>query len=293
MKVPRTLVRNGWTMWHGLVGVAMVGLGFFLTKHMWAEIWRVALDEQSGYLALVPAVAFWLAYVRRQRLQFCCPVRTWVGPVLVAVGWLINAWGQHADHLVVWEVGALLIIVGCLISAVGTDVLRRFFPAFLVLVFLIPIPDTVAPRIAGVIQSVTADVTQIVYGSLGLDLTRAGKQIVVNDVAVPLTETGSVLSVMMVFILMSYAFAFGMPLRNSARAVILAMSPLTALFCIVARSLATTWVYGRLELKQVQLIMDVSAWIMIAAALVCLYGVVRLLAWASVPIRRLPLAYDT
>jgi len=45
-------------------------------------------------------------------------------------------------------------------------------------------------------------------------------------------------------VLVSYAFAFSMPLRNGVRLVVLAASPLAAIVCNVIRLIPTIWLYG-------------------------------------------------
>lgn len=274
-------------------GIIMVMLGVLLTYDVWVGIWRVSFQEQASYFMLVPFVAAWLAWVRRQRLRMCQPVGTWVGPVVVAIGWLLYSFGLRSGYPIIWEDGGLLIVIGCILSVFGTDVLVRFFPAFFSLVFLIPIPDALAPQIAEPIQIATADITQIVYSFFGHDLERQGHALMTHGTVVSLARTGSVLSVVMAFVLMAYAFAFGLPLRNSARVVIIAASPATALLCIVIRSLSTAWLYGNFAPQTVDTLLNFSGWVMIGAALLCLYGLVKLLNWASVPIRRLPLAYES
>ncbi len=46
-------------------------------------------------------------------------------------------------------------------------------------------------------------------------------------------------------ILVSYAFAFSLPLRNRVRLLILLASPLAAILCNLVRILPTVWVYGQ------------------------------------------------
>ena len=45
-------------------------------------------------------------------------------------------------------------------------------------------------------------------------------------------------------ILVSYAFSFSLPLRQSVRFLILLASPFAAIFCNLVRILPTVWVYG-------------------------------------------------
>ena len=58
-------------------------------------------------------------------------------------------------------------MVGCLVTAVGTDVLGRFLPAFVALGFLIPVPAMIRQEISIPLQTATASVTQAVLETFG------------------------------------------------------------------------------------------------------------------------------
>ena len=93
-------------------------------------------------------------------------------------------------------------------------------------------------------------------------------------------------------VLVSFAFAYSLPLRNSVRVLVLLASPLAAIACNVIRLLPTVWLYGYSAEPIAKKFHDVSGWIMLPVAFVLLLGIVRLLRWAMIPVARFNLAYQ-
>ncbi|QDU34535.1 Transmembrane exosortase (Exosortase_EpsH) [Poriferisphaera corsica] len=293
--VPRVLSRNGWTMMHLAFLVIMLVIGCFFTRLAWQTIWLTAVYYQHAlYVILIPFISIWLFYVRRHRMRFCAPVSTWVGPLIVLAGWFIYAYGQNLNVATIWMIGALLIVFGCGVSVVGTDVLSKFVPAFVVLVFLIPVPTPVASVVSLPVQIATTDVTQVIYGLMGVEIQREG-MLLFNDDGIPISiaHTGRVVALFMTFLLMSYAFAFGMPLRPIVRLIVIGSSPFIALFVNIIRSLATTWMYNVYDPISVYHFMAYIAWGTLILTVLVLYMVIRLLLWTSIPLNRFSIPKDT
>jgi exosortase len=237
-------------------------------------------------------VVGWLAWVRRRRLRDCRPVGSYVGPMLVLAGWLLYSLGD--THLVqtFWHGGAILLAVGCLTTVAGRDVLVKFLPAFLALGFLVPVPGMVRQQIAIPLQTVTAEVTQRVFEILGVAVERSGNMLSINGVDVQIAEACNGLRMVFALVLVSFAFAFGNPLRPYARILVLAAAPLSAILCNVVRLVPTVWLFGNQSRGFAEGFHDLSAWVMLLISFLILMGIIRLLRWALVPITRYTLAYD-
>src|SRR6185436_1421311 len=90
-----TWCRGNWTFAH-LAVVSLLVVGAVLaTSNAWRDIYVIAdKDDEHSHAYLVPVVAAWLFWVRRERLRGYQPSATWVGPVLVALGWAMNSIGE-------------------------------------------------------------------------------------------------------------------------------------------------------------------------------------------------------
>lgn len=277
-----------------IVGVVVLAaLAIYATRTEWADILQIAWrDEESSHIYLVPIISVWILWVRRGRFRTCQPTRRWVGPIVVLLGCLINAYGYGNSMQALWHSGAVLILVGSILTVLGTDMLIRFAPAFAVLIFIVPVPGMARQQIAIPLQEQTAEVTYLVFQFLGVSIARSGSILSINGMEVGIAEACNGLRMVFALALVSYAFAFGAPLRWYVRLIVVGLSPISAIACNVIRLVPTVWIYGEWGEKQGKIFHDYSGWAMLIVSFLILMGIIRLMRWALVPVTNYTLAYD-
>lgn len=286
-----------WTRTHALAATFMGALGVAATWDVWVDIFYKAYKEpEYSHIFLVPIVAIWMVFVRRLRFRHCKPSGTSLGFVFAAAGCAISTFGYYRGFDTLRYGGAVAVVVGCVLSVLGKQALFRFFPAIAVLVFLIPVPQYYRLKIAVPLQTWTAQVSQVVLESLGVPIERSANSLSINGAPVNIVEACNGLRMVFALILVSYAFSFGLPLRNSVRFVILLASPLSAIACNVVRILPNIWIYGywssdkNLNEHVGKLFHDWSGWLMLPISFVILLGIIKLLRWAMIPVMKYTLA---
>ncbi|WP_428389563.1 exosortase/archaeosortase family protein [Mucisphaera sp.] len=285
--------RNGWTDFHFVAAIIAVGTAIWVCRQAWSDIFLIAWnDEENSHIFLVPFVMFWLFWVRKQRFRFCYPRGHWFGVLLVALGWFLSWYGFNNAVQAGWHLGAVVMAVGGLVSVVGTDVLRRFFPAFVTLLFLVPVPGLIRQAIAIPLQQWTAVITTETLTTFGVMVSHSGSVLEINGMQVGIAEACNGMRMVFALLLVSYAFAFGTPLRNSVRFFIVLISPLSAILCNVVRLSPTVWVYGAFGEGAGKIFHDLGGWVMLLVAFGLLLAVKRLLEWALVPVTPYVLARD-
>lgn len=285
------MLRNGWTIWHLLGAVALAAVGIAATWDIWQDIYNIAMrDEESSHIFLVPIVVLWLVYVRRKRMRYCQPKGLWLGPLVVAVGWLAHSVGDAYMYQSVWHGGAVLVVVGAGLSCLGLPTARAFLPALIALVFLVPIPGIVRQQLALPLQTATAIITEQVLLVLAMPIDRAGNVLTINGVEVAIAEACNGLRMVFALTLVSYTLAFSLPLRHYVRAILIVASPISAVFCNVLRLIPTVWVYGYADVSIGNSFHDISGWVMLGVSLLLLMGIIAALRWALVPVTRYTLA---
>jgi len=291
--IPRAWRRNGWTAWHLAGAAALAAAGVALTFEAWADMFTIAWgDEEASHIFLVPIIAAWLVYVRRERLRYCAPTGHWVGPALIAAGWVVSSIGYYNSMQALWHAGAVVVVVGCALTALGADVLRRFLPAIAVLIFLVPVPARLRLGIALPLQEVLAQMTWGAFDLAGVDVEQFGNTLTINGQPVQVAEACNGLRMVFTLVLVSYAVAFGTPLKSYARFLLIALSPLSALVCNFVRMVPTVWLFGHASNSVAATFHDVAGWIMLFVAFLLLMGIIRVLRWAMLPVARFTLAYD-
>ncbi len=289
----RTVGYSKWETWHfaGALGLGL--LAILLNLHAWKDIFDIAqLDEEQSHIFLVPVVSLWMLWARRKRLRNCPPGGTFVGPIIAGVGVLASIVGY--DHAVqsLWHAGAVLMFIGAIMTMLGKNVLFQFLPAFAVLAFLVPIPGSVRQAISIPLQTATAGVTEAILDLCGVPLTRSGNVLKINGMDVAVAEACNGMRMVFALLLVAYAFAFSIPLRNTTRFFLLLFSPVAALFCNVVRLIPTTLIYGYMERATGDNFHDWSGWLMLPVAFFLLMGVIKALKWALLPVMRYNLAYQ-
>lgn len=284
----RSLLRTDrWTPWHAVVAAAVAILGIVATLPAWQDIFTIAWsNEESSHIFLVPIVVVWMLWVRRSRFRYCKPVGVILGPVIVAMGWAISSYGFYHGIASFWQGGSVLIVLGCAVSVLGKHVIFRFFPAVAVLVFLVPVPGDVRMKIAQPLQSWTAQIAQNLLQICSVPVQRSGNLLSINGQSVTIVEACNGMRMVFALILVSYAFSFGLPLRNWVRFLILLLSPLAAILCNLVRILPTVWLYGYAPRDFAEAFHTYSGWMMLPIAFLLMLGVLRTLRWAMIPVMR-------
>lgn len=274
-----------WTPARLATGLALLAAAVVVCFDAWVDIAYIAWTvEESSQVLLVPAVVGWLLVSRRQELGRCRPSNSLLGPLAIGVGWIVASVGYHNAIQSFWHGGSVLVAVGAILSVTGWDVLKRFWPAFLVLVFLVPVPGTVRQQIAMPLQTATAASTQFVFELIGLDVYRSGNVLHYNDTPVAVAEACNGMRMVFVLVLVCYAVAFASPLLYSVRTALLVISPLVAILCNIIRLVPTVWVYGTYSEAVAEQFHNWSGWAMIVVAFLLVMGLIRLLQWVDLPV---------
>ena len=288
---PRRITRTDrWTPWHVAAATFMGALAVIATLDAWSDILLIAQkNEEYSHIFLVPFVAAAMIYVRRARFRYCKPTGTGLGFLIAGLGWGVHVFGFHHNYESLWHLGAVLVLIGCVLSIFGKHALFRFFPAIAVLVFLIPVPGMLRLGIAAPLETWTAQISELLLNAANIGVTRSGNQLWVGGQAVNIAEACNGLRMVFALILVSYFFCFALPLMNPVRFIILLVSPFAAILCNVVRILPTVWLYGHSK-SAGDVFHNYSGWLMLPISFLILLAVIGALRWAMVPVMRYTLA---
>jgi exosortase len=284
---------GSWKFSDGVLLSLLLVLAVAATRGPWTDVvgfaWR---SEEQSHIMLGLPIAAWLFWVRRDRLRYTPPHRTLLGPLAVAVGWLVCWYGFRSGTDIMWHGGALMIVCGAILTIVGVDFVMKFLPAFGALVFLLPVPGRVRHAIALPLQEISARIVEFIMVLIGLPVERAGNVLNVNGHPVGIAEACNGMRMVAALGLVAYAFVFTVPMRTSVRLFILLLSPLVALLVNVIRLVPTALLYGYAEKSTADLFHDLSGWGVLVVALGILWAFLALLRWIEVPIAPYAVAED-
>lgn len=267
-----------------LLGVLIV-VAIWTARSALLDIWsRATSDAEQSHILLVPVVAGWLVWLRRSRLRFVRYQPNLYGPAIVFLGWLLIWSGYHMDLRVSQHVGALLMLVGSVVSMAGLSLVRQFLAAFLVLAFAIPIPGVVRHAIAEPLQTMATVVTHEFLTVFGVASVRSGNLLEIHGQQVAVGEACNGMRMVFALALVVFAFVFSTPFRFSTRVFLLVLSPIVALVCNVIRLVPTSLIYGFGDPESAEMFHDLAGWLMLPIALLVLVGVLRLVRWLQLPL---------
>ena len=274
-----------------LVGLAMAALAVWATRRAWADAWALAdINGENSHVFLAPIVVIWLFWVRRARLPHVRVTGRWVGLALILAGWIMRMRGVEENIAAAFHVGSLLVVVGAFVSVCGKGAVLRFLPAAFALLFLVPVPQKLRQDLAIPLQTTTAWLTDGVLDAIGVDSQVAGNTLIVNGKSVTIAEACNGMPMVFGLMLVTYAFAFAWPMRNSIRWALLILSPLVTLGCNVLRTVPLVWTYANGSRETFETMHAYSSWLMLPLAFLLLLGLLHVLRWLDLPVERYRLA---
>lgn len=278
-------VGRGWSRERLLLMATMVGLVVWWGRRALEDIYVFATGQaDNGYILLAPAVAIYLAWLRRSRLQFIRYRPTLMGPLLVAAGVLASDWGDENGVQLLWHGGVLLALLGCVLSMTGLELVRQFAPVIITMCFVVPIPGRVREALAGPAQDLSVATAHMLLELGGFDAIREGNIIVIEGQPVAVGEACNGMRMVFALALVVYAFVFSVPFSMGTRLFLVAAAPIVALACNVVRLVPTSIAYGWFNPTLAEQIHDVGGWLMLPLALLMLMGLVKLLRWLDLPV---------
>ena len=316
MPIPQRVRRNGWLPWRlPLIGgvVAAVAL---LALPAWAACVRAALGhEANAGIVVAPVVFGFLLTLRWRRLVNLRPRFDLLGWAVTLLGvlllllasadplgggwWLLGGTLGPRPHPEGWARtaavgGAVLALLGGVTAVTGHRVAGRFGAAMGSLAFLVPLPAPLIEAASGPMNRAAAKVACGVYEVFGVGAGVDARLLYIEKepgrwMSVALSDTAQAFPIAMMLAVVCYAFVFSSPLRPLVRLAVLLLCPVAAVFSCAGVMVATlfflspdqqSWAWSQIG----------GQWLMMSLAFVFLMGLIRLLAWAAVPVRRFSLA---
>lgn len=282
---PRIQTHARWQRADVLWLVGLVSMAVALTWRAWADLaWLSVNDEESSHLLLVPMVVGYLIWQRWTIVLDTPPRLGILGLLTLALGIFVWEYGYRNDYRVGDHIGAVLVFAGTIACVAGDRFVLRFFPLFLILAFLIPVPYTVRVAIAIPLQRANAAVAHEFFTLLGIQVLREGSVLEINGQRVGVAEACNGMRSILAVFLVCYAMAFATRIRASARLLLLLAAPAIAMLANIIRLLLTTVAYGYGTQELGDILHDMLGWATIGVAFGFVWVVIALARWLMIPI---------
>lgn len=256
--------------------------------------WMRSGDFSHGFV--VPVVAAWLLWVRRDRLRRE-PVRPWLpGAGLLLLAVLQYLVGVAAVEFFLQRTSAVVFLAGCVFLLFGPGVGRHCLFPVAFLLFAVPPPTLVMNWVAFPLQLQASRVTEVLVSGLGIEVARTGNVIHLDGISLEVARACSGLRSLVTMLALGAILAEGslLPARGGPRSawlrglVFLGVIPVAiavnslrvSLTAVVAATSGVVLVKGWAH--------EAAGLVMFVVSMGLLLGWRKLLRWAESSLRASP-----
>jgi exosortase len=191
-------------VWFGLL---LIAANFPILRQL-ANQW--ATDEDVSHGFLVPVVAAWIAWQRREEILALDLKRSWWGLAVMLWGWAQGYLGTLMAELFLQRTSVLISLVGLLLFVGGKPLVKVLLFPLSLLPFMIPIPAIIYTQITFPLQLFASSVAEFTLGLINIPVFRDGNILELAsqrlDVAEACSGIRSLLS--LTFLSLVYAYFF-------------------------------------------------------------------------------------
>jgi exosortase len=245
--------------------------------------WFSEPEYSHGFL--VPFVAGFLLYRRREMLQGVELTPTWWGPVLMAPAGALYVLGGYIAVDYLDGLSLILALSGFVVLLGGARALLWAWPGLVFLLFMLPLPFSAANALSGPLRSIATQASGFALQLIGMPVVIEGHVLVLGSNRVAVEEACSGLSMLFVFLAMATAVAFVIDRPWLDRVIVLLSALPIAIGANVVRVALTALAYEQVGREAGDFIFhDLAGWLMMPIALVLLWGVLKLIDVVLVPV---------
>lgn len=138
-----------------VVGGVLILPFFTALNHMIGK-W-LGTDEYSHAIFL-PAIAAFFIWCKKDELASEKLSGSWLGPLLVLLGFAMQVAGELATIYTVAQYAYLLVLMGLVLSISGVRHFMYFCPALIILFFTIPLPNFIYNNLSSKLQLISSEI---------------------------------------------------------------------------------------------------------------------------------------
>ncbi len=235
-----------------------------------AQRWWSDPDYQHGFL--VPVVAVWMLYARREFLAGWTPRGSWWGLALIGFAAALRWASAYYYVALVDPLSIVPLLAGIVLFVGGWTALRWSAPAIGFLVFMVPLPGALAGMLSHPLQRIGTIVATYGLQTLGLPAVAQGNVIYLTEAQLGVVEACSGLRMMMLFFAVCFAMAFLFKRPLLERTVLIASAIPIALIANIARLILTGVLYELTTAEFAEWVFhDLAGWLMMPLAVLLLW----------------------
>jgi exosortase len=238
-----------------------------------------SIDDNYSHGFLIPVIAVYLVWQRRDELAGLSAETDYRGLLLVAIGMVLHIVGNLGAELFTMRVSLIVTLWGLVLFLCGGSITRRVAVPLVYLVFMVPIPAIIWNKFAFPLQLFAAGLTAKLVSLIGIPILREGNILHLANTTLEVVDACSGLRSLTSLLALSGAFAFIVNLRSLSRWVLF-LSAIPIAVAVNILRLTVTAIMARYIGPEVAhgFMHDASGLLIFVAAFVLVYLVFLLLA---------------
>jgi len=245
--------------------------------------WATKADYSHGFF--VAPFALYLLWTRRALMPRTVEWPDSRGLVLIVIGVAIAFVAGRTNYAkeLIQGLGLILALAGVIVFQFGRYALRWAWPGLVFLIFMVKMPDKFEFAFAFKLQQIASQSSNLLLQTMGYPSYVGGDRgtvITIHEMKLGVEKACSGLSMVLTFAAVATAFALMVKRPVLDRVIILASALPIAIVVNILRITATALVYvaGWEKLGKF-LFHDLAGWLMMPAAILFLWGVMKVLDW--------------
>ena len=139
-----------------LFAAALVALGTF-GGSLLELVHRWSVQEEYSHGFLIPFIAAWLLWTRREALIASVGRPSWGGPILILLAAAMHVVGKLSALFILSQLGFIVAIIGVVLGFGGYSLLKVTFVPIIFLIFAIPLPYFVDAALSLRLQLISSE----------------------------------------------------------------------------------------------------------------------------------------
>lgn len=273
---------SGW-FWQGILFALGVCVVVYWDSFSWmAQTWLTDSDYSHGFFVAPFAVYVWsmrkqsLAALRSEKGDWSRSIALGIG--LMAAALLFRAIFRYVRMETPEALTLLMFVLGGLVLYFGAKSVPVVFSGVLFLVFMVPLPGSLASQLSGVLQNVATQVSTFAFQTIGIPAFAQGNVISLTTGQIGVAEACSGIRMLYSFFALTFGACLIMERTLLEKVVISALAPILAVAANCLRIIATGIAFEYGDPKSAEhFFHDVAGWFMMPVGFALLLGVLAIL----------------
>ena len=158
-----------------LAAIALLFALTFQSLAYMATLWST--QEEYGYAYLLPAIAIFMVWQKRDTLQRLRFEGSWAGLTIVLVGLGMAVLGELSTLYIVVQYAFLVVLAGLALALMGWTGFRKIWAPLVLLGFAIPLPNFLYQNLSAQLQLVSSQLGVAIIRLFGITVSLDGNVI--------------------------------------------------------------------------------------------------------------------